>query len=334
MSHVNAGVKILSEIHSNDENGPSHGSLSISSHPFVELAHLEVLFNRLDSQVVVLLGTRPMTLGRVCKENALGFHQEISTCFVSLEEARNSLDYHWNGCIQLWNEIDTVSGPNGHPEGKQVHEDERQKYLLIFKRWQASFQLFLDKYGDTLDLRSWQGARVLQIMHIFIYTNLRAIPYMDVGKETIWDDYLPSYEQAIALAEQVINTVILENRSSRFLAPSFSLDMTLVGPLYSIAHKCRDPFLRRKAVALLNAFPRQEGIWDSLLAARVADKLIGLEEDGLGLIKCCQDVPDEARLNCVDVSFDPSGALATIKYSRVSSPHQTRRGDLIETVES
>ena len=332
MSHINAGVKILSEIHS-DEYGPSHGSLTISTRPFVELSHLEVLFNRLDSQVVAMLGTRPMTLGRVCKDNSIGFCPEIPKYFSNLEEARNSFDYHWNGCMQLFNNLGIIRGPTGHPEIIEMYEDDRQKYLFTFKRWEASFQLFLQKYGDTLDLRSWQGAHVLQIMRIFICTNLQASPYVGLGNETHWDRFLSSYERAIVLAEQVIDATLQEEKPSRSPIPSFSLDMTLVGPLFSIAHKCRDPMVRRRAVALLYAAPRQEGIWDSYLAARVAEKLISLEEDGVGPVRSCKDVPDAARLNNIEVSFDLSGRLGTMKYSRIASPHHSKRGDFIETVE-
>ena len=334
MSHIKAGVKILSEIQfRNGEHVPTYGCLTISPHPFVELAHLEVLFNRLDSQVVAMLGTRPMTLDRVRKDNAPGFHSNLPTCFTNLEEARNSFDYHWNGCLLLFNDIGIVRGPNDNPERIKTYEDNRQRYLLIFKHWEASFELFLHKHGDQFDLQSWQGARVLQIMHIFVSTNLEASPYLGVGKETTWDQYLSNYERATVLAEQVINTVLREQQSSRLPVPSFSLDMALVGPLYSIAHKCRHPVVRRKAVALLYAAPRQEGIWDSFLAARVAEKLISLEESGLGPVRCCEDVPDEARLNAVDVSFDHSGRQGTMIYSRVATPHQPRRRDYIEMLE-
>ena len=331
MSHISAGVKILSEIHSSDEEGPSHGSLTISSQPFVELAHLEVLFNRLDSQVVQMLGTRPMTLGRVCRDNAIGFCSPIPLCFTTLEEARNSFDYHWNGCIQLFNEIGADKPPSLIKV--EIYEADRQKYLDIFQRWDASFQAFLHRYGDTLDTKSWQGARVIQIMHIFAYTNVEACRCFGVGQETIWDEYLQKYERVIRLAEEIINTSKRETHFNSRPTPNFSLDMSFVAPLYAVAHKCRHPAVRRQAVALLYASPRQEGIWDSFLAARVAEKLISIEEEGLGPLTSCQDVPDVARLNAVDVQFDLSGRLGTIKYSRIASPHATKKQDFFETIE-
>ncbi len=53
MSHIVSGVKILSEIQSSvqEQGSATHGTLTISSHPYVELANFEVIFNRLDNQV-------------------------------------------------------------------------------------------------------------------------------------------------------------------------------------------------------------------------------------------------------------------------------------------
>ena len=333
MSHISAGVKILSEINSNDGEGPSHGSLTISSRPLIELAHLEVLFNRLDSQVVQMIGTRPMTLGRICQENAIGFCASIPTCFSTLEEARNSFDYHWNGCIQLLNDkhnIDFLSLGN-----IGISATDRDKYLDIFERWHHSFQAFLRKHGDTIDSKSWQGARVILIMYNFAHTHIQACPYVDLGQETIWDQFLPNYERLLALADEVISNIKRETNLNSQPPPNFCLDMNFVAPLYAVAHKCRDPSVRRHAVALLYALPRQEGIWDSMLAARVAEKLISIEEEGLGPITSCEDVPDIARLNNVDVAFDRCGRLGTIKYSRIpiSASPTTIRRDFVETLE-
>ena len=331
MSHINAGVNILSEIRSSDEKGPSHGSLTISSHPFIELAHLEVLFNRLDSQVVQMMGSRPMTLGRICKDNAVGFCDNIPPCFNNLEEARNSFDYHWNGCLQIFNDADLA---NESQRKLEMYQPEREKYLKLFRQWDASFQNFLRKYGHTFDSKTWQGARVVQILHIFAATNVEACPVTDTGEETVWDQFLPRYKHMLDLAMEVIDTLQREVKAAGGRpSPCFSLDMNFVAPLYAVTHKCRDPVLRRQAVNLLYASPRQEGIWDSYLAARVAERLISIEEEGLGVITSCADVPDTARLNTVDVKFDLGSRLAIIKYCRMTSLHMSKRQDFVEKLE-
>jgi len=51
LSHITSGVKILSEVRDGAEGRPTHGSLTVSAHPYVGLESLEVLFNRLNTQV-------------------------------------------------------------------------------------------------------------------------------------------------------------------------------------------------------------------------------------------------------------------------------------------
>lgn len=45
--------------------------------------------------------------------------------------------------------------------------------------------------------------------------------------------------------------------------------------------KCRDARLRRKAIELLRESEREEGVSNSLMAARVAESLVEIEEEGL-----------------------------------------------------
>ena len=83
---------------------------------------------------------------------------------------------------------------------------------------------------------------------------------------------------------------------------------------------------------MLYAFSRQEGIWNSVLTARVAERLIGIEEAGLGIVTCVADVPDWARISNVDVKFDHQGCLGTVRYSRQRGRHDKVREEAMETV--
>jgi hypothetical protein len=63
--------------------------------------------------------------------------------------------------------------------------------------------------------------------------------------------------------------------------PTFSLDTGIILPLYVVATKCRHPTNRRRSIALLKSTPRQEGVLDSLLTGRVAERLAEIEEEGV-----------------------------------------------------
>jgi hypothetical protein len=79
--------------------------------------------------------------------------------------------------------------------------------------------------------------------------------------------------------------------------------MALVPPLYLTATRCRDPFIRRRALSILWATSRQEGIWNSDMLAKIAERLISIEEDGLGQVTSSDDVPATSRLSVLNATI-------------------------------
>jgi hypothetical protein len=70
-------------------------------------------------------------------------------------------------------------------------------------------------------------------------------------------------------------------RSKRENKIVFNLNMGLIVPLYFVAGKCRMHSVRRKAIELLRVRERQEGVSNSFMAAKVAERLVEIEEEGL-----------------------------------------------------
>lgn len=62
-----------------------------------------------------------------------------------------------------------------------------------------------------------------------------------------------------------------------FYKPSYSVGLSIVEPLHSVCVRCRNPRIRRQALQLLKMCNRKEGIWDSLICAKVAERIIDLE---------------------------------------------------------
>jgi hypothetical protein len=59
-------------------------------------------------------------------------------------------------------------------------------------------------------------------------------------------------------------------------------DAGIVLPLWFVATKCRVSSIRWKAIELMRRTERQEGLWNSILTALVAERLIMLEEESMG----------------------------------------------------
>lgn len=63
--------------------------------------------------------------------------------------------------------------------------------------------------------------------------------------------------------------------------PAFTLSTGCIGPLYFVAARCRSPPVRRRALVLLQTGYRKEGLWDSRIAASIAEKVIQVEESSM-----------------------------------------------------
>lgn len=76
--------------------------------------------------------------------------------------------------------------------------------------------------------------------------------------------------------------------------PTFTLTLGIITPLWMTCSRCRDPYLRRRALQLLLSCNRKEGIWDSILTGRVAERVISIEEAGaLPLSTESDDIVDD-----------------------------------------
>ena len=261
-----------------------------------------------------LIRDRPMVLHGDDAENAPGFCTELPEVFSSIEEARNSKDYLCNTFMQILNGTE----PNEDHEEMKITgpqlELSRLSCLRAFGSWLKAFQAFFQTRGHLLDKKGLQAAHTLEISHTFCTIYLDIGPLKTLTSETGWDAFTVRYEHIVDLAALVIEPA----PGGEKIIPEYSLDMETVGPLFAVAHRCRHPVIRRKAIALLYAAPRYEGVWNSFLAARVAEKVIGIEEEGLGAILHAGDVPEKARICCVKVEFDRHGRLSAICYNRRS----------------
>jgi hypothetical protein len=212
-----------------------------------------------------------------------------------------------------------------------------------FAHWARSLENFVAYAGDEMSERDRQAANMLKIHYLI---GLQVVELVDVQDEMAWDTYKGNFAKIVHLAESVAES--LSASSSRVLPSdakastsearrvfqpprkkTFSMDQGLVGPLFEVVYKCRHPIIRRKALAILKAYPRQESSWDSPLVVLIAERLIELEEEAVlsrsdnneGVqLKSCEDIPRWARISQIDLNFQLEGKKAFLTYSRPRSP--------------
>lgn len=127
--------------------------------------------------------------------------------------------------------------------------------------------------------------------------------------EMAWDEHCQEFETVVAQAETILQLSPVSKR------PSFTLDTEVIMPLASAIIKCRDIRVRRKAIALLKSANRQEGIWNSLLTARVAERIMEIEKNGLDSeMDAAMSIPWWNRIFELDIILGNENRRANLHY--------------------
>lgn len=149
-------------------------------------------------------------------------------------------------------------------------------YSIGLKDFERAFKPILDSSVSS------QG-KVLNQAAIVLITHLKAtaitLSAVTSTSEMVYDSFKSEFRYIVKAAELLIARS--DSSLSAIQSSRFSFDIGIVPPLHVVATKCREPNIRRRAVDLLFKSPRQEGMWDGVLSARIGRWIISCEEDGL-----------------------------------------------------
>jgi hypothetical protein len=192
--------------------------------------------------------------------------------FATIRQARDSLVHLMNHGIRL------IRRNRFRRYLNSVTQDDIVLQMALHRqleKWEHLFESLL--LSERITAQELDGARVLQLHNIVanIWPSIALTP--DELKNDEWNQH---FERAVILAEAVQES---ENQS-RSDSPSFLFDMEIVSPLYFVITKCRHPLIRRRAATMLKCKLQREGLWDSQLAANLAERLMALEERNLNTL--------------------------------------------------
>lgn len=309
-------MKIISELQSSQTST----GLCLSTIPYAPLPIFNHIFFRLDEQASLVAHGRPQHL--LCynlSEKDSRYNPDVPKSFKSFESARNSLDYIRTCAIRGQQSL-----PNAYTSGSQSEP------TIPVQAADIKLSLHLIQNFTTIRLKQWSSAfeSLLQEMNVLNETERRAVAILKLHRELmgvnysihfvramsdemIWDDFFDDFERMIAYAKEVTDVATRGQ-------PSFTLDTEIILPIYIVAVKCRHGGLRRKAIALLQQEKRQEGVWNSLLTARVAERLVEIEEEGLdkGSVEAAE-VTRWKRVAGVELSLATKHRSARLKYIKL-----------------
>ncbi|WPG99354.1 Hypothetical protein R9X50_00216800 [Acrodontium crateriforme] len=227
--------------------------------------HMLPFFNRLELLSTLFGNDAPWTY-------PVELVESVPSVFMSLNEARNSLVHLMNLSLRF------IRYVKYRKYDRRVLPDDlsrRDALLEKLAAWKSTFSLLM--LSGTLSSRDLNASKILLVHHIVsrIWLDVSIFP-----EECAHDVHMPDFENMIKLAEDVrANSEVPEQLKNR--PSSFLFDMEVVSPLYFVAMKCRQPQLRRRTIALLRNMARREGLWDSKMAAAVAERSMEIEEEHL-----------------------------------------------------
>ncbi|KAK9416979.1 putative Zn(2)-C6 fungal-type domain-containing protein [Seiridium unicorne] len=182
--------------------------------------------------------------------------------------------------------------------------------------WHTRFLAYTNRHPhktQTMEDTIWCGILLLRYRSIFFWL----IGSME-RSELIYDKYLPQFKLAVAGARE---TLTLMEQSGRMLP--FSVELGVIPPLYIIISKCRDPMVRREALAVLRRAPVQESLWNRDIIIQVSERIIELEEGSDGFI---HDFPPDMAGMVIPESM----RLKFVKIGLRTIHEDGRKGDFVE----
>ncbi|KAK5695617.1 hypothetical protein LTR17_024544 [Elasticomyces elasticus] len=243
-------------------------------------------FNRLEV-LAMLFGQAPKHDYHITIDEAVPAH------FNTMQDARDSIVHLSNIGLRF------IRNMKKGRYARLVLPDDFVRQAVLereVERWKEALDALI--LTDTVSLRDLDAAKVLRVHQIILTVWLGSCCHI---ADSYLDNFMADFEAGVTLGEEIQrNAAAIEQRRTN--QPSFLFDMELVSPLYYIAIKCRDPNIRRRAIALLRQTRRREGLWDSNMAAAIAERIAALEEVNLSTLDGSELPAEEDRVHNTEIS--------------------------------
>ncbi|KAM0355200.1 hypothetical protein ACHAPU_001066 [Fusarium lateritium] len=218
----------------------------------------------------------------------------VETSFDSLSNAREAL-------LEI-----LVEQASPGLKGKTIQEILTHSSKL--ERWGHSYDALLAKYDSSGRVFSETDRRATALLELHRrYLEINVSKYLHgQGDPCFWDRFTAEFDEIVNYA--AVAAGLDENYAHRNWATDsspkayFHIDLGFTSVLVSVIARCRDPFVRRKAIAVMLADRVQEGVFNGLQSARVAARVMELEEGRSGKeCRVSSDIPEEARVRTIRV---------------------------------
>jgi hypothetical protein len=295
--HLRSGLRLLREVEEELETGTRNPN----NYP-VSFDTLRAILVNMDVQARGIMSDAMVALWEPQPKRNPAIHQDPFRTFI---QARFCFESTFNDLITLATKLDDYP-PKSEEKIKEVSLDY-ERIQRQFNAGSIRLDTFLSQFSNTaseLDTNSVIGIRLIHNqVRVFLKAFSQFGCLMQV-KEVDWAIEDDDMEAILDLASQLLGaprdlTLLpgtapedyctssvggsyTANANTPFFAtPVFSSCSGLLSALWVFTSRTRSFALRRKAIALLLYYPRREGVWDSIIAGRIAWEQMRLEEEAL-----------------------------------------------------
>jgi hypothetical protein len=341
MSHLVAGLKVLRESQISGRFPSPQSSLLSRA--------LQWLFIRADSQLMDVGGAefgRSVQVYQPMEYFMPDYFHDIVESLFYIELLHNRVMY----VLMRWEPIISERGYTASVTDGL--EKDRDHYRGELARFHTAHQRMLEsRFGPTSSEEHRAGHLAISLSSKVTAVLLEVDDF--VNPEQDFDKSLGTFQAMVEESEQFINLSRRTNKTVTWSSdspdgstpqPVLTMSSGCVLPLYFVAARCRHSATRHKALQLLQNCKRREGLWDSDLAAGIAEKVISIEEskakalfeerrlrdgtssDALEMSAPSRelsstmvqglDVPDEARIRTVVMYYDRAEATGRAEFHK------------------
>lgn len=225
------------------------------------------IFCRLNIQTLLFIDTHLFSKDFMTQGSIQQIHP-VRPSFRNLHEAKDFLDNYISNKLS--------AGVATYLRHQSCDNDLYDQDCVIidehpFSDWSAAFHAFLKESGPALNAKDVQRAKMLEIQYKC------AEVLLSVGvppREQALDAFMEVFETVVRLAAEIIG---LREESGR--RSQFSFETGVLPALYFVSTRCRNPRIRRQALSLFSSASHQEGVWNSAMLSKIAERIILIEED-------------------------------------------------------
>ncbi|PMD17244.1 hypothetical protein NA56DRAFT_692149 [Hyaloscypha hepaticicola] len=291
---VYSGLNILKRM-SEDERRPATNDLAN-----IDL-EVGLILRRLELQILSYLAMNTMLEHPFMDLNVEEIILDMPDQFTTFNEAFTAATYLAVSVLRYSRKTARCGDDLG---SQDLVTQERQCLQGLLDQWNKAYEpVFLEVCRNTIG-REYLGALQVRICiwkcEIMIATSMS-------NTEIVFDSFTAHFQRITHFGRHLLQKD-QEVRESD--GPRLQYGMGLIMALFYTATRCRDPSVRKEAIAILREWPCTNGIWHSLQAAKVAEWIASIEDERCGGLEF---IPEDCRVKMQSLKVSMQKGAITVE---------------------